>query len=53
MNRAAIGARGRGGGGWKSFEKAKQKVSSAAMKHAPQETGPGPDSTFHTIESQQ
>lgn len=38
---------------WKSFEKGKQKVSSAVMKHTSQETGPGPDSTFHTIDSQQ
>lgn len=38
---------------WKSFEKGKQKVSSAVMKHPSQETGPGPDSTFHTIAGQQ
>lgn len=38
---------------WKSFEKGKQKVSSVVIKHTSQETGPGPDSTFHTIDSQQ
>ncbi len=38
---------------WKSFEKGKQKVSSAVMKHTSQETGPGPGSTFHTIDGQQ
>ncbi|KAF3849071.1 hypothetical protein F7725_015568 [Dissostichus mawsoni] len=38
---------------WKSFERGKQKVSSAVMKHSSQETRTGPDSTFHTIAGQQ
>lgn len=38
---------------WKSFEKRKQKLSSAAMEQSSQETRPGSDATFHTIGGQQ